>query len=156
MKYDSIVDYDYNNGDGIAVTLWVTGCPHRCKGCHNPQLWDKNYGTDFDIEAIDKIMKALSDPDVDKHLSILGGEPLSLDNIEHILQLCNLVKNTFPNKKIWVWTGYKIEDLDNHQKNILDYVDYVIDGKFIEELKVKNEWYGSSNQKIYDINLLFI
>lgn len=151
MRYEKVVDFDYNNGDGIAVTLWVTGCPHKCKGCHNPQLFNPDRGNDDYMGAVDKILKALSIRRIDKHLSILGGEPLAPYNIEQVIDVCKIVKRKYPNKKIWVWTGYKWEDLDIRQQQLLKYIDYLVDGKFEESLKVENQWYGSSNQRIIDV-----
>lgn len=153
MRYERVVDFDYNNGDGIAVTLWLTGCPHKCKGCHNPQLFDPNRGNPDYLEALSKILYALDEDDVDKHLSILGGEPLAPYNIEGVIHICKFIRNRYPNKKIWVWTGYSWEDLDVRQQHLLQYIDYLVDGKFMEDLKIENKWYGSSNQRLIDVQL---
>ena len=109
MKYEKVVDMDLNNGDGIGVTLWVTGCPHHCYGCHNKILWDENRGKEDYIEALNKIRKALSDDRIDKHLSVLGGEPLAPYNIDEVTEIVRIIRQEFPDKKIWLWTGYELE-----------------------------------------------
>lgn len=148
MRYEKVVDYDFNNGDGIGVSLWVTGCPHHCSGCHNPQLFDPTRGQEGYSSALDKVLMALEDPRIDKHLSILGGEPLAPYNVDGVIEIVKEIRNRYPNKKIWLWTGYALEELDEKQKEVLQYLDYIIDGRFEKDLKVRNRWYGSSNQKI--------
>lgn len=150
MRAEKVVDYDYNNGDGVAVTLWVTGCPHKCEGCHNPQLWDKDRGM-YEMEALSKIEDALSDPDINKHLSILGGEPLAPYNIKGVTFICKYIREKFPNKEIWLWTGYTVEELDESQREVLEYINVIIDGKFEKDLKIEGKWYGSSNQRMLEI-----
>ena len=152
MRWHSVVDYDFNNGNGIGVSLWVCGCPHKCKGCHNPQLFDPNQGHMGHLSALDKIYKALDDPNIDKHLSILGGEPLAPYNVKGVLEIVKAISEKYPKKQIWLWTGYEWDELNEEQMEVFKYVDYMVVGRFIEELKVRNEWFGSSNQKII-INL---
>ena len=151
MNTVKVVDYDFNNGDGIAVTLWVAGCPHKCEGCHNPQLFNPNIGTN-DIEGtIAKIKKGLSDTRVNKHLSILGGEPLAPYNIKGVVKVVREIRREFPDKEIWLWTGYQLDGLDAEQRKVLWCINYLIDGPFIKSKQVIGEWYGSSNQKIYEL-----
>lgn len=151
MRVERIIDYDYNNGDGVGVSVWTTGCPHKCRGCHNKQLWDKERGmADFE-EIMNKVLKAMGDLDVDKHLAILGGEPLAPYNIQGVKEMCRRVKEQFPNKKIWLWTGYTYEDLNSDQIDCLKYVDTLVDGPFIESRKVEGQWYGSDNQRIIEL-----
>lgn len=148
MRYEKVIDYDFNNGDGIGVSLWVTGCPHKCDGCHNPQLFNPNRGQEGHSSALEKIFKALDDPRVDKHLSILGGEPLASYNVDGVIEILKAVRERYPNKEIWLWTGYVVEELDQKQRQALMYLDHIIDGKYVKELKVRNKWYGSSNQRL--------
>ena len=148
MRYERVVDYDFNNGDGIGVSLWVTGCPHCCDGCHNPQLFDPRRGQEGYSSALDKIFKALEDPRIDKHLSILGGEPLAPYNVDGVLEIVKSVRERYPNKEIWLWTGYTIEEMNPRQLEVLEYLNYVVDGKFMKDLKVRNKWFGSSNQRL--------
>ena len=146
MNYAKIDSCDFNNGSGIRVTLWVSGCPLQCDGCHNQQLWDRNYGTLFDENAKNKIMKLLNNEYV-SGLSILGGEPLAPYNIDEIIQLCKEVRERFSSKDIWLWTGYEWDYVKQHK--IEYYADYIICGKFIKSKAGKFKFFGSSNQKIY-------
>ena len=152
MKYEKVVDMDLNNGDGIGVTLWVTGCPHHCYGCHNKILWDENRGKEDYIEALSKIRKALSDDRIDKHLSVLGGEPLAPYNIDEVTEIVRIIRQEFPDKKIWLWTGYELEELNTKQRSILQYLDYIIVGRFDITNKCENRYYGSTNQRLIDLH----
>lgn len=146
MKYTQIDTCDFNNGDGIRITLWVSGCPLQCNGCHNSQLWDKNYGKNFDANTKNKIIELL-DNEYISGLSILGGEPLAPYNVNDVIELCEYVKTKYPNKDIWLWSGYEWNYIKN--LNIASYVDYIICGAYKEELKGDYRYFGSSNQKIY-------
>lgn len=146
MNYAKIDTCDFNNGDGIRITLWVSGCPLQCDGCHNQQLWDKNYGNQFNEEVKNKIIKLLSDEYI-SGLSILGGEPLAPYNIFDVINLCKEIKIQYPNKDIWLWTGYEWNHV--HSTDITKYVDYIICGKFLKNKKGDFKYFGSSNQKIY-------
>lgn len=146
MNYAKIDSCDFINGSGIRVTLWVSGCPLQCDGCHNQQLWDKSYGTLFDENAKNKIMELL-DNEYISGLSILGGEPLAPYNIDEIIKLCKEVHERFPRKDIWLWTGYEWDYVEKHK--IEHYADYIICGRFIASKAGKFKFFGSSNQKIY-------
>lgn len=147
-KYAKIKELDIANGKGIRTSVFFSGCPHHCKGCFNKETWNENIGNDFTEETIDNIIVSL-DNEYTSGLSLLGGEPLAPYNIDAAIDLCRNVYTAFPNKNIWVWTGYKLEDLNNKQKEILNYIDVLIDGPFIEELKdLSISWRGSSNQRI--------
>ena len=138
------------NGDGIRVVLWVAGCEHRCKGCHNTVTWDLNGGLLFDENAKNIIFEELS-KDYVSGLTLSGGDPMHTNNRDAILELVKETKEKFPNKNIWMYTGYELADVIKHP--ILKYIDVLIDGKFIESLKDDSlEWRGSSNQKIYKLN----
>ena len=154
MKYNSIKDFDMKQGDGINVSLWTQGCPHRCKGCHNPETWDCQGGKDFTDETIAKVIELLTKDEVHKNLSILGGEPLMKRNIRMISKLVTKVKQE-TDAEVWIWTGYMLEDLFSEQDadmlNILFNIDYLVDGKFIEEQKQPTRYKGSSNQRVIDM-----
>lgn len=146
MNYAKIDTCDFNNGSGIRITLWVSGCPLQCDGCHNQQLWDKSYGSQFDEEAKNKIMELL-DNEYISGLSILGGEPLAPYNIDEVISLCKEVNARFPEKDIWLWTGYDWDYVTKHKVEY--YANYIICGKFIKSQAGKFKYFGSSNQKIY-------
>lgn len=143
-----IKEYCISNGEGIRTAVFFSGCPHKCKGCFNKELWDYNYGKPFTKEIEKEIFSTMN-----KHISgisILGGEPLCDENYSTIVDFCKNFKKSFPKKDIWVWTGYTIEELKNNNKEeIFNIVDVIIDGRFIEEKKSLNLlWRGSSNQTI--------
>lgn len=152
MNVAKILKMDVVNGDGFRVSLFVSGCNRKCKGCFNQQAQDPNFGYKYDEEVKNKIFKELEN-DHCSGLSLLGGDPMSYlsDNRKTVIQLCKEVKEKFPNKTIFMWTGYTIEEVlaSNDMKDIVKYVDVIIDGPFIEELKdIDLKWRGSSNQKI--------
>lgn len=142
-----IKKYCISNGPGLRTAVFFSGCLIKCKGCFNSELWDKEKGSPYNYEDIANT--------VDEHvsgLSILGGEPLSDFNIDSVLDLCERFKANFPDKSIYLWTGYTLEKLNDRQKEVLNYVDVLIDGPFIEELKDFDlELRGSSNQRIIKI-----
>ena len=147
MNYATIKKYDIANGIGVRVSLFVSGCNHRCKGCFNSEAWDFNYGKKFDVNAENEILHALEKPYI-KGLSVLGGEPLQQDST--LLEFLRKVKSKFPNKSIWLYTGYTYEQIKD--KKELDYVDVLVDGKFVEALKdISLQFRGSSNQRIIDV-----
>ena len=147
MNYATIKKYDIANGIGVRVSLFVSGCNHRCKGCFNSEAWDFNYGKKFDINAENEILHVLEKPYI-KGLSVLGGEPLQQDST--LLEFLRKVKSKFPNKSIWLYTGYTYEQIKD--KKELDYIDVLVDGKFVEALKdIGLQFRGSSNQRIIDV-----
>jgi anaerobic ribonucleoside-triphosphate reductase activating protein len=151
MNYIRIDDCDFNNGEGLRVVLWVSGCVHACEGCHNPQTHDFNAGKEFSLKDRDYLFSLL-DSDYINGLSISGGDPLAGRNYQTILELCKMVKKKYPHKDIWIWTGYTIQELKKTNKfEIAEYSDVIIDGKYIKELDCsKNKGYaGSSNQNVY-------
>lgn len=150
MRYKSILKFDSANGKGIRTTIWFTGCRFHCKECFNNQIWDFNSGLPFDAEAKNKLFKYISNEHV-KGLSVLGGEPLQQG--EEMYELLKEVKENFPNKDIWLWTGYYLNELNDLQKKIISLCDYVVDGRFEEEKKdVRLYFRGSSNQTIWENN----
>lgn len=151
MNYAEIHRYDIANGPGVRVSLFVSGCPHHCKGCFNAITWDKEYGKPFTKQEEDEIIEALK-PDYISGFSVLGGEPLALYNINGVKNICKRIKEEVK-KPIWIWTGYIYEKLSKEQKEVLKYADVLVDGPFIEELKdYKIQYAGSSNQRVINLN----
>ena len=152
MLYSIIKDNDIANGDGITMSLWTQGCPHRCKGCHNPQTWSFDNGKEFTDKELQYILDNINKNNVNRNLSLLGGEPLCPPNVEGILNLCKKFKEKYPNKIIYLWTGYTVEEFDDIQKEVLKYIDILIDGRFILELRdLRLKFKGSSNQRVIDV-----
>ena len=147
MNYHNITTDDMLNGDGLRTVLWVSGCSHHCKGCQNPITWDPNDGLPFDEEAEKELIEKL-DKDYISGLTLSGGDPLYPGNVECVTNLVKKVKERFPDKTIWLYTGYLFDEIT--QLEIIQYVDVIVEGEFIEELKdTKLHWRGSSNQYIY-------
>lgn len=144
MRYADIKYPDTTNGLGVRVSLWVSGCNFHCVGCHNAEIWSFESGEEFTDKELRKILDLLNKPWV-AGLSVLGGEPLQQDNtLENVLAE---VKRAYPDKDIWLWTGYKYEDIKD--KPILKYVDVLIDGQYEQDKRdLRLEFRGSSNQKI--------
>ena len=144
---------DINNGNGIRITLWVAGCTHKCKGCHNGWTWDYNQGIKF-IENKDAILNKLSNwlqRDYVDGITFSGGDPLDQDplSLSELMQLIKWVRLNYPTKTIWLYTGYEYENLNKYQKEITDNCDTIVDGPFIEEKKTFDcPFRGSSNQRI--------
>lgn len=149
MRYQTIIKGDLVNGEGVRCSLFVSGCSHGCVGCFNESAWDYRSGTEFSTETVQEILDELSKPYIDG-LSLLGGDPLMPKNISTVLELCSVVKEKFPNKNIWCWTGYTLQEVQgNHASGILQYCDVLIDGKFIDEQKdLTLSFRGSRNQRI--------
>ena len=148
MRISAINNNDVINGKGICVSVFVQGCPHHCKGCFNPETWDFNGGRAIDDEQkeIDNILNLINQNGIQRNLSILGGEPLHGMNIAFVKNLLQQAKVKYPTIKTFVWSGYTLEELD---KNDLQNIDILIDGKFVEELRdVSLDLRGSSNQRI--------
>lgn len=149
MNYHDITKCDMKNGDGLRVVLWVSGCNHHCSECHNPQTWDPSSGILFDESAYSELMDALNF-DYISGLTISGGDPLYPANREMILSICKAVKNTFPNKTIWLYTGYEYEDIEDLE--IMKYVDVAVVGPYKKELRDgAYPWAGSTNQRVISI-----
>ncbi len=156
MNYADIKNYDVANGPGVRVSLFVSGCTHRCKGCFNPETWDFTYGNLFTSHTIDKIIKNLA-PAYVKGLTVLGGEPFEHPNQMALLPLLKKVKETYPEKDVWVFSGYTfdtdiLKDMASkwpETSELLSYIDILVDGEFIEEKKnLSLRFRGSENQRI--------
>ena len=154
MNYAKIKYYDISNGPGVRISLYVSGCKHHCKGCFQPETWNFNYGQPFTKKIKEDFIKACKDKNI-VAISILGGEPLQ-QNHEEMLDLLKTIK-TQVNKPIWLWTGYKFEDLNLSQKQMLkEFVDVLVDGKFEEDKKdITLKYCGSKNQRVINIKETF-
>ena len=155
MNYYKILTHDICNGDGWRVTLYVSGCKRNCPGCFNTCTHDPNVGTLFTEKTKQLIWSELEKSEING-LTLLGGEPLSIlsDNRKTIIEFCKETKERFPNKTIWLYTGYTYNEVVNDptMKDIINYVDIIVDGPFIESLKDTTlEFRGSSNQNIIHI-----
>lgn len=149
MNYHNITKNDMLNGDGIRVVLWVSGCEHACKGCHNPQTHNTKSGIKFDDEARVELMEALSKPHI-SGITFSGGDPMHHNNKDEIGELVKEISDKFPNKNIWIYTGCLYEEFKVRASGWYHLVDVVVDGKYVEELRSpEKQWVGSSNQKIY-------
>ena len=150
MRYNKIRKMDISNGPGVRVSLFVQGCTFNCKGCFNQETHDFNGGKEFTDDVIEHILNLCENENIEG-LSILGGEPLHPKNIEGVTKLAKMYKERLPDKSLWIWTGY-LFDKDLQGKEILNYVDVIVDGQFVEELKDPTlEWRGSSNQRVIDV-----
>ena len=179
MNYHNITYPDQNNGDGLRVVLWLSGCSHHCKGCQNPQTWDANSGVLFDESAKEEIFKELN-KDYISGITLSGGDPLNEANLDGVLGLVNQIRLLFPQKTIWLYTGYRVRGIQeglfvltpnvitdkiSDHKEIIDRVnddvkrsdiikkcDVLIDGRYVEEKRdITLKWRGSSNQRVINV-----
>ena len=151
MKYAQIREMDVTNGNGIGVALFTQGCPYHCKNCFNPETWDFDKGADWTKETENKIIELLK-PEYITRLTILGGEPLIERNIEPLTSLLIRVKENYPDKKVWLYTGSNFEFESTRCDNLIRHTDIVVDGRYIDELKdYKLKFRGSSNQRVIDV-----
>ena len=167
MRYASIREMDISNGQGLGVSLFVQGCYFHCKNCFNSETWDFNDGKEWTNEIKEKFLKLIN-RDYIERVTILGGEPLVDQNVEDVLDLVKEIREKFPNKKIWIYTGYKwkailypvVTDDFNPERDrilqirrdILNYIDVLVDEKFEDDKKdLTLKWKGSSNQHVIDV-----
>lgn len=149
MRYHNITHDDMLNGEGLRTVLWVSGCEHHCPNCQNPITWDINGGIPFDEAAERELFECLS-PGYISGLTFSGGDPLHPDNRAEVTRLAKKVKSKFKDKDIWLYTGYLWEQISNLE--VVNYIDVLVDGRFVEELKDNLlHWKGSSNQRIIDV-----
>ena len=162
MHYGAIKKFDIANGEGIRTTLFVSGCRNRCPGCFQPETWAFDYGREFDSKAAEEIFESLKISSV-RGVTILGGEPMEPENQVGLLPLLKEVKERFPDKTVWLYTGNLYEELigevGSHEKclditsELLSYVDILVDGRFVEsEARLGLRFRGSANQRIIDMN----
>lgn len=156
MNYGTIKKHDIANGPGVRVSLFVSGCTHHCPGCFNQETWDFNYGKLFDSDVINEILEALQ-PSYIHGFTLLGGEPFEYNNQIGVLPLLKEIKNRFPNKDIWCYTGYDFEkdilgsmaEKWQETRDMLSCIDILVDGEFVEAKKdLALRFRGSANQRI--------
>ncbi len=159
MKYAQLKKRDVANGPGVRVSLFVSGCTHHCKGCFNPETWDFDYGDIFDEKIQDEIV-SLIEPSYIRGLTVLGGEPMEKPNQKALLPFIEKVRERYPEKDIWFYTGYTFEtDFSGNGRavceetdKLLSLIDVLVDGEFIEEKKnLRLHFRGSENQRIIDV-----
>lgn len=166
MNYHNLTYPDQNNGDGLRVVLWLSGCSHHCFNCQNPQTWDENSGIEFNIEAKKELFDELS-KDYISGITFSGGDPLHKNNIIEVNNIIQEIKKQFPNKTIWLYTGYTWEELSpnllikgideestfhNIRANIIKSCNVVVDGPYMDDLRdITLKWRGSSNQRVIDV-----
>lgn len=179
MNYIKIDTEDVCNGDGLRVVLWLSGCSHHCKGCQNSQTWDTKSGVPFDESAKEEIFKELN-KDYISGITLSGGDPLNEANLDGVLGLVNQIRLLFPNKSIWLYTGYEVIGIEDglfvlspnvitdkvlepkemanritediKRSDIIKNCDVLIDGRYVEEKRdITLKWRGSSNQRVIDV-----
>ncbi|MCL9783185.1 anaerobic ribonucleoside-triphosphate reductase-activating protein [Vibrio sp. S4M6] len=151
MNYHNYLPVDVLNGEGTRCVLFVSGCEHHCRGCFNRSTWSPNSGTLFTQALEDQIIADLQDKRIKRQgLSLSGGDPLHPENLSTVLKLVDRVKRECKNKDIWMWTGYTLNELSEDQQKVVNYVDVLIDGKFIQsQANPSLRWCGSANQVIH-------
>jgi len=153
MNYHNITHDDMNNGDGLRVVLWVAGCEHHCKDCHNPVTWNPHDGAEFTFKDAEEIFRDL-EKDYIAGVTFSGGDPLHPANREDVKNLIDFIKNLYPDKTVWVYTGYTWEEIMEISElmTLMEMVDVLVDGRFVNELKdVTYPWAGSTNQRVIDV-----
>ena len=174
MRYHNITTADMMNGEGLRVVLWLSGCSHKCRNCQNPQTWDADSGIPFDEDAKEELFREL-DKDYILGLTLSGGDPLFEENLDDVLELVNEIRLSFPQKSIWLYTGYTwnqimdyepmidpdefdyieesyIDGLYEKRKQIISLCDVLVDGRYIDTKRdITLHWRGSLNQRVIDI-----
>lgn len=165
MRYAQIRSMDISNGEGVGVSLFVQGCPFHCKNCFNSDTWDFNGGKEWTEEIKDRFMKLIDRPYI-KRVSFLGGECLAEQNLDEVLKLIKQIRISFPEKTIWLYTGYSYSEIFRGQssclsqgglnnfkrREIIKLCDVVVDGEYIDEQKdITLKWRGSKNQRCIDV-----
>ena len=149
MRYNKIRKMDISNGEGVRVSIFMQGCTFNCKNCFNPETHSFDGGKEFTDDTINRVLELSGNENVEG-LSILGGEPLHPKNIEGTTLLSKRFKEKYPNKNIWVWTGFLFENLKDSE--VMKYIDVLVDGQYVDELhNPMLKWRGSSNQRVIDV-----
>jgi anaerobic ribonucleoside-triphosphate reductase activating protein len=156
MQYAGIIKNDFSAASGVSVTFFTQGCPHRCKGCHNPETWDFNGGKEFTPKILEEIIEALTANNITRSFCVMGGEPLCEENVFLTNLVISHIREKVPGLKVYVWTGFLYEDLlkssNPHLQKILELTDVLIDGPYIEELRdITLPMRGSSNQRVINL-----
>lgn len=150
MRYNKIRKMDISDGPGVRVSIFEQGCTFNCKNCFNPETHDFAGGKEFTTDTINRVLELCDNENVEG-LSILGGEPMHPKNIEGTTQMAKAFKEKFPNKNLWVWSGF-LFDKDLKSKEVLKYIDVLVDGQYVDELRNPTlKWKGSSNQRVIDV-----
>ncbi len=150
MRYNIIRKMDISNGPGVRVSIFMQGCSFHCKNCFNSETWDFEGGKEFNDDTINEVLDLCGQNHI-KGLSILGGEPMHPNNIEGTTKLAKAFKEKYPNKNLWVWSGFKFDEALKG-KEVLNYVDVLVDGQYVDELHdFTLKWRGSSNQRVIDV-----
>lgn len=150
MRYNLIRKMDISDGPGVRVSIFMQGCAFHCKNCFNTETWDFNGGQEFTEDTIKEVLNLCGQGHI-KGLSILGGEPLHPNNIEGTTKLAKAFKEKYPEKNLWVWSGFKFDE-DLQGKEVLNYIDVLVDGQYKDELHdFTLKWRGSSNQRVIDV-----
>ncbi len=157
MNYGAIKENDIANGIGVRVSLFVSGCTHHCKNCFNPETWDFGYGTPYTEETEKRILELLKSSYING-LSLLGGEPMEPQNQRVLVELLRKVKKTYPEKDVWLYSGYVFEEIAGGRAHcevtdeMLSLIDVLVDGPFVEEKKkITLKFRGSENQRVIDV-----
>ncbi|MDE7399904.1 MAG: anaerobic ribonucleoside-triphosphate reductase activating protein [Oscillospiraceae bacterium] len=149
MRYHNITTDDMLNGDGLRTVLWVAGCTHSCEGCHNPITWDIDGGIPFDDAALQELFEKLK-PDYISGLTLSGGDPLHPRNRDEVTGICAKCRKMFPDKTIWLYTGFTFEEILDLE--IISLLDVIVDGPFVKaQFDPKLHWKGSANQRVIDV-----
>ena len=150
MRYNLIRKMDIADGPGVRVSIFMQGCSFHCKNCFNTETWDFNGGKEFTKDTINEVLDLCGQGHI-KGLSILGGEPLHPNNIEGTTMLAKAFKEKYPEKNLWVWSGFRFDE-DLQGKEVLNYIDVLVDGQYKDELHdFTLKWRGSSNQRVIDV-----
>ena len=150
MRYNKIRKMDIADGPGVRVSIFMQGCMFNCKKCFNPETHDFNGGKEFNEDTIDRVLELCENENI-RGLSILGGEPMHPKNLEGTTKLAKAFKEKFPNKDLWTWTGFSF-DKDLKDKEVLKYIDVLVDGQYVDELRNPTLKYsGSTNQRVIDV-----
>ena len=150
MRYNLVRKMDISNGPGVRVSVFMQGCEFHCKNCFNAETWDFKGGKEFTDETIEAIINLCKQEHI-TGLSILGGEPMHPVNIDGTTELAKAFKEECPDKNLWIWTGY-LFDKDLKDKDVLKYVDVIVDGQYVDDLHDPTlKWKGSSNQRVIDV-----
>lgn len=160
IRYAGLIENDVANGEGICVSLFLQGCDRKCKGCFNQETWDFNGGIEIDEnELTNKILTAITKNGIQRNFSVLGGECLAKKNIKNTLFILKEVRQKYPKIKIFLWTGFSWNEIleDEGKKEIFNYVDYIIEGPYVEEKRnIALKWRGSENQTIKEKGIDFV
>jgi len=150
MRYNLIRKMDISNGPGVRVSIFMQGCAFHCKNCFNPETWNFEGGQEFNENTINEVLNLCEENHI-KGLSILGGEPMHPNNIDGTTKLAKAFKEKYPNKNLWVWSGFRFDN-ELKDKEVLNYIDVLVDGQYVDELHdFTLKWRGSSNQRVIDV-----